>query len=118
MTDTVNTALMKMMDEGFREVRSILASQQETASESRRRLYAKLEEMSGEVLALKSRVDAVERSIEASGPTLAEVRQYQLQVQGAGRLGRFLWWAGGGLLTAAFALYSWRQVIAEFLRKG
>ncbi|WP_289036014.1 hypothetical protein [uncultured Roseibium sp.] len=111
MSDALNTAIMKMMDEGFREVRAMLSEQQASASESWRRVYDKLDE-------LQRRVDVVEKSVEASEPTLAEVRLYQQQVKGAGKLGRLLWWAGGGLLTGAVAIYSWRPVIAELLKRG
>lgn len=81
------------------------------ASESRRRVHEKLEQQGLTLVALDHRMAAVEKSVDSAAPTLSEFAQRKAQAQGAGMLGRALWYIGGWLLGGAAGIYALRDQI-------
>lgn len=90
-----------------------LETERSEGSESRRRVYEKLETLDRKQDITDLRVEKLEQAITSMSPTVAEFLNYKAQVTGAGKLGKFLWWVGGILLgAAATAAAYWSHVVA------
>ncbi len=111
MTNTAEIVLVTELVKGIREdvqgVRKELAAERENANESRQRVYRKLEELQKNQIDQGNRLGKVEKSVEAEKPTWQEYREAKLRVQGAGKLGMFLWRIGWWLLAGAVTLAGW-----------
>lgn len=78
-----------------------LTQQGHEAAESRRRGYEAAEATRLEIMGIKHRLDAMEKSVEAIRPTTAELERVRDRVVFAGRLGRAVWSTGKVLISAA-----------------
>ena len=97
------------------EIRRTLARDRENASESRRRVYEQLgevtkgvHEIAVEQAAMKQRMAMMEETYAAATPTLSEFTKVKHWIDGAGLFGGILWKIGAALLAAAYTLYVWR----------
>lgn len=94
----------------------------QNSSESRRRVYEKLEGLGTAMHQIGTKIDGAEKEIKALKervsdlePSVAEYRIWVTRVRAAGWLGRTLWAVGGALLAAAaFLVSSWDAVIKFF----
>ena len=77
------------------------------AKEARGKVYERIEATNQKVDHLGWRMDALEKTMNNQAPTIAEFLTYKEQVKGAGRLGKFLWAAGGLILGAAVSVSGW-----------
>lgn len=90
-----------------------IENEKRDSSESRRRVYEKLETLDKKQDITDLRVEKLEQAITSMSPTVAEFLNYKAQVTGAGKLGKFLWWVGGIVLgAAATAAAYWTHVVA------
>ena len=81
-------------------------AQEKSASEGRRALYDKVEEVKDTVTALNSRIGSVENTITAIKPAVQEFENQREQQKGAIKLGKVLWagmLAASGTMGAAIA---------------
>ncbi len=87
---------------------SVIADEQRSASDGRRRIYEAQERTERQVIGLNHRLTAVEKSVEAIRPTTAEVERVRDRVLFAGSLGRALWNIGKVVIgVAAGAAGAW-----------
>lgn len=97
---------------------SIEANQREertAASNSRGRMYEKMEALEKAQAATLGRVDKLESAITSMSPTVAEIVALKVQAQGAGKVGRALWSIGKWLIAAAAGAASmWAAFWAYF----
>lgn len=84
-----------------------IENEMQDAKAARKLLYERLETTDGKVDRLSWRMDALETALNKQAPTIAEFLTYKEQVRGAGRLGKFLWFIGGLLLSAAVTVSGW-----------
>lgn len=82
--------------------------------ESRKNQYEKTEELSLTIHELNGRIKNVEEGLAKSAPTIEEFITIKHKVVGAGVAGRWIWVAGGVLLTL---LVSFRAEIFKWLSK-
>ena len=80
---------------------SIIADEQRSASEGRRRIYEAQERTEREMIGFNHRLTAVEKSVASIGPTTAELERVRDRVVFAGSLGQALWGIGKVLIGAA-----------------
>lgn len=103
----------------FDEINRTLAEDRRDSAENRRRMYERQDAIAQNVATVASRVDGLEKSVNSMSPTVAEYLEYKSQVRGAGKLGKFLWFIGGLLLSAAVSLYAgWSWLASLFRMKG
>lgn len=97
---------------------AIEANQREeraAASNSRGRMYEKLETLEKAQGQTLGRVDKLEAAITSMSPTVAEIVALKVQAQGAGKVGRALWSVGKVLIAAAAGAASmWAAFWAYF----
>ena len=111
---TGDSAVLLILDR-LKNIDETMRAERQSSALSRQRMYDKLEQTDDKIGKIENRVDRLEHAITTMSPTVAEFLSYQAQVQGAGRLGKFLWWIGGMVLGAAVALASgWGYVIRLF----
>lgn len=101
MSDGLNPDIVKMMHDGFREIRNQLAASEGKASESRRIMHQNQHQASLALQDLQHRMTAIEGEFAAAKPTLSEFHEIKAQVRGARKFGRWLWAVGTLLLAAA-----------------
>ncbi len=92
-------------------------SMAETSTAGRSRIYEKLETVSIAVADVQVKVDDLKRRVDKIEPFTQELQTRAYQIQGAGQLGRFLWWVGGFDLTAAGALYASWDSLSKIFRQ-
>lgn len=101
-------AFVAMLTSRLDTIDRSISEEKRDSAESRRRVYAKLEEQDKKVEAILRRLSDLEQVTSSMSPTVAEYIEYKSQVKGAGKLGKFLWTLGGYILTiAATAASSW-----------
>ena len=112
---TGDSAVLLILDR-LKNIDETMRAERQSSALSHQRMYDKLEQTDDKIGKIENRVDRLEHAITTTmPPTVAEFLSYQAQVQGAGRLGKFLWWIGGMVLGAAVALASgWGYVIRLF----
>ena len=111
---TGGNAVLLILDR-LKNIDETMRAERQSSALSRQRMYDKLEQTDSKVEKIESRVERLEHAITTMSPTVAEFLTYKAQVQGAGKLGRFLWWAGGVLLGAAAALATqWHNLVPWF----
>lgn len=86
----------------------IILNNEKSAQDSRRIIHEKLDEIVKQnftILLDQQRLDgrlrALELGQESIKPHIDEFNRYKERVAGAGILGRWLWWMGGGVLALA-----------------
>lgn len=83
----------------------------ELSRDGRKQQYEKLEQLNQSVTTLSGRVENVENSLAKTAPTIDEFLIIKHKVIGAGILGRWVWLAGGGIISFLFtsreAILSW-----------
>lgn len=108
------SAVLLILDR-LKNIDETMRAERQSSALSRQRMYDKLEQTDDKLGKIENRVERLEHAITTMSPTVAEFLTYKAQVQGAGRLGEFLWWIGGMVLGAAVALASgWEYVIRFF----
>ena len=111
---TGGSAVLLILDR-LKNIDETMRAERQSSALSRQRMYDKLEQTDDKMGKIENRVERLEHAITTMSPTVAEFLAYKAQVQGAGRLGKFLWWIGGMVLGAAVALASgWEYVIRFF----
>lgn len=111
---TGGSAVLLILDR-LKNIDETMRAERQSSALSRQRMYDKLEQTDDKIDKIENRVERLEHAITTMSPTVAEFLTYKAQVQGAGRLGKFLWWIGGVVLGAAVALASgWEYVIRFF----
>lgn len=88
----------------------------EAGSERGRRIWEKLNEQDRTLALLDHRFTDLESAVNGQAETLADYQRMRQKAEGAGWLGRKLWWIGGGVLTIAGGLYSSWTTIASALK--
>lgn len=111
MDDVHAAVLMSRFDEISRR----MSEDRQDSADSRRRIYAKLEQQSAILRDVDSRVLKLEKSMDAAAPTLAEYSDIKAQVHGAGRLGKLLWGFGGFVLAIAVTLANTWTTISAYV---
>lgn len=91
---------MARLDERFKAV--LLG--QEDAKLSRKHQYDQLEAIGQSITTIDNRLKSVESSLAKSAPTIEEFITIKHKVVGAGIAGKWLWAAGGFILSAAVFL--------------
>lgn len=86
------------------------------SSDSRSKMYARMEEMHVNLLQMDHRLKNVEDRVSSYGPTITEYITMKERVRGAGMAGRFLWGAGGVILSVAAFLAGVPQMIGAWFR--
>lgn len=76
---------------------------------ARKAQYEQNERQNETLMKIDHRLEKVEMWISSSDPTIQEYRTLKLQVQGAGRVGRFLWSLAGATIGAAAAAVAYWQ---------
>lgn len=115
---TGGSAVLLILDR-LKNIDETMRAERQSSALSRQRMYDKLEQTDTKMEKIENRVERLEHAITTMSPTVAEFLTYKAQVQGAGRLGKFLWWIGGMVLSAAVALASgWEYVIRFFKPLG
>lgn len=84
------------------------------ARDSRKQQYETQEKLGRSLVSIESRIENVETSLAKATPTIDEFLIIKHKVVGAGMLGKWLWAAGGGLISLAFAS---RETILGWLSK-
>ena len=111
---TGGSAVLLILDR-LKNIDETMRAERQSSALSRQRVYAKLEQTDDKIDKIKNRVERLEHAITTMSPTVAEFLAYKAQVQGAGKLGKFLWWLGGILLSAAAALATqWHNIVSWF----
>lgn len=111
MSETVVSIIMG----GITDIKQSIAEDKRDATESRRRVYDKLEDQSRAMYELTARVATVESSVASMAPSVAEFNSMRTKAAGAGKLGRFLWVTGGIVLSwALWIVTSFSSITAWF----
>jgi predicted phage tail protein len=91
---------MARLDERLKSIMTAL----DEARVSRKHQYEQMEEYGKSLTSIDGRVKSVEASLAKSAPTIEEFITIKHKVVGAGLAGKWLWAAGGVLLSAAIFL--------------
>lgn len=83
---------------------SMIAEEQIRAANKRGEMYASQEATRIEVGEVKGEIRALDKRVSAMEPGFDEYMRLRHQVDGAGKLGRGLWWLGGWIIAAASGL--------------
>lgn len=104
MTIESTAARLARLDERSLSIERLLKSileEQNSAADSRRRIYEAQERIGRSLVTLDHRMTSVEKSVDAIRPTTMELERVRDRVQFAGRLGASLWSLGKALISAA-----------------
>ena len=111
---TGGSAVLLILDR-LKNIDETMRAERQSSALSRQRMYDKLEQTDEKVDKIENRVERLEHAITTMSPTVAEFLMYKAQVQGAGKLGKFLRWVGGVMLCAAAALTTqWHNIVSWF----
>lgn len=106
------------LDEQGRQI-SRLETTLAVTGEVNAQLRDRIAALEGEAKALATlnhRLAGVEQRLDAATPTLREYTEFRLRAEGAGWMGKKLWWIGGGVIAAAAWLYAAWDRVLEILR--
>lgn len=81
-------------------LKGLVASDQE-ATASRRELHKDVHQIKLDIQSISYRTESLEKQMVEASPTLREFTAIKNRVEGAGKLGKFLWVLGGIILSAA-----------------
>ncbi len=108
---TGGSAVLLILDR-LKNIDETMRAERQSSALSRQRMYDKLEQTDEKVDKIENRVERLEHAITTMSPTVAEFLMYKARVQGAGTLGKVLWWVGGVMLGAAAALTrQWHNIV-------
>lgn len=102
-------ALMLLLDR-LNRIEDAIQSDRINSDDSRRRLHEKVDGLEKSFWGLDSRLEVMEKAVTSTNPMFTEYQAYRQRVIGAGMVGRWLWWLGGIILTAAASIaatYAW-----------
>jgi hypothetical protein len=102
-------ALVLLLDR-LNRIEDAIQSDRINSDDSRRRLHEKVDGLEKSFWGLDSRMEVMEKAVTSTSPMFTEYQAYRQRVIGAGIVGRWLWFAGGILLSAAAsaaAVYAW-----------
>jgi|GEM_PF-3178291 len=97
-------AQVARLDERLNSIERLLVSLSEdmkAASDSRKKVYEVQEATARDLIRISHRLENVENEVKAIRPTSDEYLKMREQVRGAGTLGRWLWIAGGIVISGA-----------------
>ena len=83
-------------------------------TEAIKELKAVVETMGTKIVQVASQMTQVTEQLASHAPTIKEFIEIKHKVDGAGKVGRYLWILGGGLLTLVFAM---REIIMMILHR-
>ncbi|MGV0817106.1 hypothetical protein V6767_13135 [Martelella sp. FLE1502] len=121
MTDDplrINALILQRIEDVGKSVDRVerrLEASEASASESRRGMHQRQEQHERELLKINHRLENVEKAVSEAAPTLEDYALKKAQVEGAGRLGKLLWVAGGFLLALAVWLVGQKENIWSWL---
>lgn len=104
------SALTSSLLDRFNKVENALESDRINSSDSRRRLHDKIDGLEKTIDGLDRRLEQLEKAVTTTNPMFTEYQAYRQRMIGAGMVGRWLWFLGGILLSAAAsaaAVYAW-----------
>lgn len=110
MTNDLDTAFVNLVLQRLDQFASQLESDKVTSDESRRRLHEKIDALEKTIWGLDHRLELMEKAVTSTNPVFTEYMAYKQRAIGAGMVGRWLWWLGGILISAAAsaaAMYTW-----------
>jgi hypothetical protein len=103
-------ALVTVLLDRFNRIEDAIQSDRINSDDSRRRLHEKVDGLEKSFWGLDSRMETMEKAVTSTSPFFTEFQAYRERVIGAGIVGRWLWWIGGIILTAAASIaatYAW-----------
>lgn len=106
----LESALVKIVLNRLDQFENHLESDRVNSSDSRRRLYEKIDSLEKSIDNLDRRTEHVEKVMSATNPMFTEMQAYRERAIGAGMVWRWLRFLGGILLSAAAsaaAVYGW-----------
>lgn len=84
------------------------------ARQARKAQYEQNERQNATLLKIEHRLEKVETWITSSDPTIKEYREFRMQAQGAGRLGKMVWALAMASIGAVAALVAtWNKWIGQ-----
>lgn len=90
------------------------AAQGEQSSKARAKMYDAIDEIKGLVQDIDFRLGNLEKRVADITPETEEFTQWRYRAQGAGMLGRGLWWIGGMVLSAAAGMVAaWQWFVGK-----
>jgi len=107
---TLDAAFIQIVLKRLDQLEGHLESDRINSSDSRRRLHEKIDGLEKTIDNLDRRLEHVEKVMSTTNPMFTEYMAYKQRVIGAGIVGRWLWFIGGILLSAAAsaaAVYAW-----------
>jgi len=93
-----------------------MAEERKASSESRSKVYTRLEQMHVQIVEVVHRVEAVERTVASHSPTIAEYLQVKQQVIGGGKAGKLAWAVGIILLNVIAWLAGLPSALAAWVK--
>jgi hypothetical protein len=90
-------------------IEKALEKQDSDSSAWRRKIYGALDDVKKEQGGIRHEVDTLAAAIAAITPETRQFTQWRMQAEGAGKLGKVLWWLGGVLLSGAAGAYGMLQ---------
>lgn len=110
ISDENFSVLVTTILDRFNRIEDAIQSDRINSDDSRRRLHEKVDGLEKSFWGLDSRLEVMEKAVTSTNPVFTEYMAYKQRVIGAGIVGRWLWWLGGIVLTAAASVagtYAW-----------
>ena len=107
---SIDAAFVSIVIQRLDQLGGQIESDRLNSEESRRRMHEKLDGHEKMLWGLDHRMEVMERAVTSTSPVFTEFMAYKQRVIGAGMVGRWLWWIGGIILTAAASIaatYAW-----------
>lgn len=109
-TGAIDAAFVAIVLQRLDRIESQLESDRINSEESRRRMHEKLDGHEKMLWGLDHRMETMEKAVTTTSPVFTEYMALKQRAIGAGMVGRWLWWIGGLVLSAAAsaaAVYGW-----------
>jgi hypothetical protein len=106
----IEPTLAALVLQQLARIESQMESERLNSAESRRQMHLKLDDLEKRMWNVDFRMETTEKAVNATNPFFTEYQAYRERVIGAGIVGRWLWWIGGIILTAAASIaatYAW-----------
>ncbi|MDH6265558.1 hypothetical protein M2360_000948 [Rhizobium sp. SG_E_25_P2] len=105
---------LTQIDSRMNRMEERMDDEKDAASESRRRIYDRLEQQGSTLITVSHRMEGLEKAVAADSVTLSDFRETRAKAAAAGWVGGWLWRTGKYVLGAAAALYAMRQDVAAW----
>lgn len=109
-TGSIDATIAALVLQQLAKIESQMESDRLDASESRRQMHIKLDDLEKRMWNVDYRMETTEKVVNAASPFLNEYQAYRERAIGAGMVWRWLRFLGGLLLSAAAsaaAVYGW-----------